>query len=108
MAAESFVKHGHVTAKGYLLTWAVLLTLTTATLLVSFVAHGVWEYISGLGFAVVKASLVAWFFMHLVEERFSSRVSFLVGVLFVILIVGLVVADVVTRQPIEVQVPSIR
>lgn len=105
MALESLEHKGHVTAKAYLLTWAVLLVLTTGTLLTSFVAHGIWEYVSGLGFAIVKASLVAWFFMHLVEERFSSRVSFVVGVLFVLLIVGLVVADVLTRQPLEVQVP---
>jgi hypothetical protein len=36
--------------------------------------------------------------MHLVEQRFSNRLTMLVSLLFIVLLVGLTVADVVTRQ----------
>lgn len=94
-------------AKAHLLTWVALLVLTTATLLTSFVLDGASELVAALVFAIVKASLVAWFFMHLVEERLPSRLAFAVGFIFTALLVGLTVSDVLGRPRLEVQAPQV-
>jgi cytochrome c oxidase subunit 4 len=98
----------HMTAKGYVATWVVLLLLTTGTFLVSSQIHGGWEILAALLFAAAKASIVAWIFMHLSEERFASKAAFLVSILFVALLVGMVLGDVEFRPVFEVHLPESR
>jgi cytochrome c oxidase subunit 4 len=47
---------------------------------------------------MAKGTLVALFFMHLIEQRFVNRMVLLISVLFIALLVTLVVADVATRH----------
>jgi cytochrome c oxidase subunit 4 len=89
----------HVSGFGYVVVFAALLLLATASLLLSFVhwsASG--DLVVALVFATVKALLVLFYFMHLVEQRFSNRVTVLVSVGFVALLVGLCAADVASRH----------
>ncbi|HWA98641.1 MAG TPA: cytochrome C oxidase subunit IV family protein [Pirellulales bacterium] len=52
--------------KTYLTVLVALIVLTIATVAVSFVPlEGHWHLAAGVGIAVLKASLVAVFFMHL-------------------------------------------
>ncbi len=89
----------------YLATWVALLLLTALSFGLSYVALGWAEMPVAMLIATIKATLVAFFFMHLVEAPFAYRFSLLVAVLMVILLVGLSVADVDTRAPLPVTQP---
>lgn len=91
-------KKKHVSGVAYVATFVGLLLLATVSLLLSFLHWPVWGTVVALGIAAVKAILVLFFFMHLVEQRFSNRMAVLVSVLFVGLLVGLTTADVATRH----------
>ena len=90
----------HVGAVAYVVTFVGLLALATLSLLLSFLHWPVWGTVVALAIAGVKAILVLFFFMHLVEQRFTNRMAVLVSVLFVGLLVGLTSADVATRHTI--------
>ena len=93
-------EHEHVSGVAYVATFVGLLVLATVSLLVSFLHWPVWGTVVALAIAAIKAVLVLFFFMHLVEQRFSNRLAVLVSVLFVGLLVGLISADVATRHTI--------
>ncbi len=81
----------------YVLVGIVLLILAFATYAAAFVNLGPWHTVVALGIAVVKALLIALFFM---QARFSTgitRVVMVGGLLWLgILIVG-ILDDAVTR-----------
>lgn len=91
----------------YLLTWGALIVLTTATLLLSLHGHGAAGLIIAFAFSTVKATVVAWNFMHLSEETLSSRLALLTGALLTLLLVGLVVGDVALRPELGVSPPEL-
>lgn len=95
----------HVSTKGYLLSWLVLLALTILTLVVSQMLHGTAEVVVALTIAGIKGTLVAAIFMHLAEQRFANRFVFVVAILYVVILVGLTAADVVMQEPIEFRPP---
>lgn len=94
-------------ARNYLLAYIALVTLTTATLLLSFESHGASGLAAAFGFSVTKASIVAWVFMHLANQPLSSRLALLAGVLLTTLLVGLVVGDVALRPDLGVHLPPV-
>jgi cytochrome c oxidase subunit IV len=59
-----------------------------------------WHILVALGIAVAKSALVALFFMELWEHRGPSRLVFATSLILVALLIGLVVADNVTRFPL--------
>jgi cytochrome c oxidase subunit 4 len=85
----------------YVLTFVALLVLATASLLLSFVQWPGGNLVVAVAIALGKALLVAFFFMHLAEQSFTSRMTMLVSVLFVALLVGLASADVATRHTLQ-------
>jgi cytochrome c oxidase subunit 4 len=87
----------HVTAKGYTLTFVVLLALATLSLLLSYIHWPRLDLALSLLIAAAKAGLVLFFFMHLIEQRFTNRLAFFVSLGFVALLIGLTAADVATR-----------
>ena len=48
---------------------------------------------------------MAWLFMHLSEETWSSRLAMLSALLFALLLTGLIVGDISRRPYLAVQVP---
>lgn len=91
----------------YVLTWGMLIVLTTATLLLSLHGHGKSGLFIAFGFSMVKATSVAWNFMHLSEETLSSRLAIITGALLTLLLVGLVVGDVALRPDLGVSPPEL-
>jgi cytochrome c oxidase subunit IV len=81
----------------YVWTWLALVILTTATFLLSRVHLGFMQVPTALIIALAKGLLVVLIFMHLLEQRSANRVFFLVATLFIVLLVGLMTADVITR-----------
>src|SRR5438046_554049 len=76
-----------------------LLLLTALTVGISFVEiPGRWHLASGLGIAVVKASLVALFFMHVLYSPAATRAVIVVAVFWLAaVLMGLTFTDYVMR-----------
>jgi cytochrome c oxidase subunit IV len=89
----------------YVFTWVGLLVLTAISLALSYLTLGWLETPVALTIAVIKATLVALFFMHLWEAPFSYRFALAASLLFVLLVIGLTVADLLNRDHVEVMQP---
>ena len=98
MANETAAKKHEVGGVAYVATFVGLLVLATLSLLLSFLHWPVGDLVVSLVIAFIKAGLVVYFFMHMIEQPFSSHMTMLVSVLFVALLVGLAAADVATRH----------
>jgi cytochrome c oxidase subunit IV len=90
----------HLGPAHYVMVWAALMVLTGITV-------AVWKTDLSFGariavallVATVKAALVAIFFMHLWEEKGVARLTLVVSGVFVMLLIGLTLADNATRFP---------
>jgi cytochrome c oxidase subunit 4 len=85
----------------YVVVWVALVAFTVLT----YSAWRInlpepWHVLVALAIAVVKASLVALFFMELWEHTGATRLVFASSLVFVALLIGLVVADNATRFPL--------
>jgi cytochrome c oxidase subunit 4 len=81
----------------YVRTFGGLVVLTLASYGLSRVSLGAFGTPVALGIAATKVTLVALFFMGLVDEPPSHRLAAVVAVFFVVLIVALSAADILTR-----------
>jgi cytochrome c oxidase subunit 4 len=82
----------------YYLVFAALIGLTVLTVCVSFLELGTWHTAVGVGIGVVKALLVALFFMHLWG---STRLTWLVvaaGLFWLGILMALTLSDYLTRH----------
>jgi cytochrome c oxidase subunit IV len=89
----------HQTSIGfYLMIFVILLVLTGTTVGAAFVNLGPLNPIIALGIATTKALLVVLFFMHVkgASEK-MTQVVILTGVFFLLLLLGLALADYGTR-----------
>jgi cytochrome c oxidase subunit 4 len=82
----------------YLVVWLALLALTALTFLLSLAHLGAVDVAVALVIAAAKTALVALFFMHLAEERFSVILAPALALFLFLLLVALTVVDVVTRR----------
>jgi len=90
----------HVLPPSVLLaTGGALLALTAVTVAVSLVDLGPLNVAVALGVAVIKAALVALFFMHLKYESRFLPVVLVAAVLFAVFFVSFVVFDTTQYQP---------
>lgn len=86
-----------MTVTKYLTIFAVLLVLSGLTFGLSFLSLGAWEWPMALGIAAVKGTLVAMYFMHLIELSSSHRLAGVVAVVLLGILVLFAMADVWTR-----------
>ncbi len=86
---------GHV--RTYVVIYLSLLALTAATSTIAFIDLGEFNVIVALTIAVIKASLVAIFFMHLKDSLRLNWLAVGIGLFWLILLVGTTVSDVATR-----------
>ena len=99
-----------VPVRVYLTVFAALLVLTALTTWVAFIDLGRLNVIIMLGIAVVKATLVILFFMHV---RYSSRLTWVVvstGFAFLLFMIVSITADmwvriIPTQGPSQVAAP---
>jgi cytochrome c oxidase subunit 4 len=83
---------------GYVFVLAALVVLTVVTVGVSFVpVAGHWHIAIGLAIALVKASLVALFFMHVTSSHRLNWSVIAVAVFWLIIFVSLTFCDYLTR-----------
>jgi cytochrome c oxidase subunit 4 len=87
-----------VDVKTYLAVWLALLVLTGVTAGVAFIDLGPFNTIVALVIATFKAVLVALIFMHVKYASESlTKVVLIAAVFFLMILLGLSLADYTTR-----------
>jgi cytochrome c oxidase subunit 4 len=81
----------------YVVTFVALLVLTTLTFGLSFLPHAAWTVPVTIAIAVTKSTLIALFFMHLIEEPVSSWAALVIAVMLVATLITLMLLDVASR-----------
>ncbi len=87
-----------VSARTLLTTFGALLLLTALTVAASRVDLGAWNAAAAIVIAVVKATVVALFFMHLKYEGRYLRTVLVGAVAFAVLFAGFVAFDTTQYQ----------
>lgn len=81
-----------------LLVFFSLVGLTILTVVCANAGLGRWDFLVAMIIATVKATLVALYFMHLRHDKLFNTLTFLGGVLFLLLFLGLALLDVAMYQ----------
>ncbi|MGA3067709.1 MAG: cytochrome C oxidase subunit IV family protein [Tepidisphaeraceae bacterium] len=98
---------GHVTSVRLLLTvYFTLVIFTIITYSVSRLDLGQFNIIAALAIAVIKASLVVLYFMHLRWDSPFNALALITAITFVALFIGLALLDSVSYQPLLKQTPA--
>lgn len=87
-----------VSPRTYVWTYLALLGLTLSTVLVGFVDLGWFSMFVAIGFAVIKATLIASFFMHALYEKVMIRLLIGGSLLWFMILVTLTMSDYITRS----------
>ena len=88
----------HITSiRTYLLVFVALLVLTAVTVAVAFQDFGAWNDVVALGIAVLKATLVVLFFMHVYHSSRVTKIVVVSGLLWLALLIGLTLSDYLSR-----------
>ena len=87
----------HLPKNLYFVIFGALMVLTAMTVGLAFVNLGQMNIVVALAVAVVKASLVVMFFMHLKYESHLTKVVLGAGVFWLVLLLGIIM-DYVTRS----------
>ncbi len=89
----------HITPLGtYLGVFGALMVLTLLTVWVAFFDLGFLNVFVAITIAVIKAALVAWFFMHL---NHSARITWIVGlagVVWLLIMLVITLSDYMSRH----------
>ena len=78
--------------------FAALIALTLVTVGASFLELGAWHTTVGVLIGVVKASLVALFFMHLLHSSRASLLAVLAGLFWLCILMALTLSDYLSRS----------
>ena len=98
MARHATSKHSKmVSHAGYLGVFGALMFFAGLSFFLSFLDLGVMTVPVAMLISLIKALLVAIFFMELIEQRFVNRFVLIGAAAFVVLLISLMVADVLTR-----------
>jgi cytochrome c oxidase subunit IV len=87
----------HLPKNLYFVIFGALMVLTAMTVGLAFVNLGQMNVVVALAVAVVKASLVVMFFMHLKYESHLTKVVLGAGVFWLVLLLGIIM-DYLTRS----------
>ncbi len=90
--------HEHVTPlSAYFAIFGALMVLTAITVAVAWMDLGSLNILVALGVAVIKATLVVLYFMHL---KYSSKLTWIVassGLFWMMILFGITMSDYLTR-----------
>jgi len=86
-----------VSPKIYFTIFAALMVLTTLTVWIAFFDLGELNTVAAMTIAVLKATLVALFFMHLRWSSKLSQVVLVAGLFWFGILIALTLADYFTR-----------
>jgi cytochrome c oxidase subunit 4 len=86
-----------VSPRIYIIVGATLLVFTGLTVLASLFELGVWNPIVALFIAVVKATIVVLFFMHVKYSSKLTKLTVAAGLFTFMALVGMTLADYFSR-----------
>jgi cytochrome c oxidase subunit 4 len=90
--------HGHISPISvYLAIFGALMVGTALTVFAAFIDLGVFNFTVALTIAVVKATLVILFFMHVKYSSHMTKLTVAVGVFFLIILLTLTMVDYMSR-----------
>jgi cytochrome c oxidase subunit 4 len=90
--------HEHIVSpKVYLLIYLALLVGTSVTVGASYVDMGPWNPVIALAIAVVKATLVVLYFMHIMYSSKLMKLTIGAGVFTFLILVGMSLSDYISR-----------
>lgn len=87
-----------VSPKVYILIFGTLLILTGLTIFAAFQDLGGFNVFVAITIAVVKALLVALYFMHIRYTEYLTRLFFGAGILWLMVLIGITLSDYLTRH----------
>ncbi len=87
--------------KLYFVIFGSLLVLTLLTWRIAYIDLGAWNTVVALAIAVLKASLVALFFMHLRWSGSMMRIVVCAAIFWLSIMITLTLGDVLTRQKVS-------
>ncbi len=97
MSEHSEHEHHIVSPKVYVAIFAALLILTGLTVAASYLEMGVFNAVVALAIAVIKATLVVLFFMHVKYSTKLTKLTVGAGLFTFIVLVGMTLCDYITR-----------
>ena len=88
----------HITpVRTYVLVFLALIALTISTVLISQIELGEYNFIVAITIAVIKASLVVWFFMHVNGATSLTRLFAAAGLFWMAILLFFVLSDYFSR-----------
>lgn len=95
---EEHESHHHIVSPVvYVIIGSALLVLTAITVAASYIEMGIFNPIVALGIAVLKATLVILFFMHVKYSTRLTKLTVAAGIFTFLVLVGMTLADYMTR-----------
>ena len=89
--------HSHPTPGLYLLIFGALVVGTIATWGIAFIDLGIWNPVVALTIAVIKATLVVLFFMHVYYSSKLTKLTISAGVFWLLIMITMSLSDYLTR-----------
>jgi cytochrome c oxidase subunit IV len=90
---------GHVSPKStYYAIFTALMVLTAITVAVAFVNLGNLNFPVAISIAILKATLVVLFFMHVYYSSHLTKLIVATGLFFLLVMLALTLTDYVSRQ----------
>src|SRR5215467_12297782 len=89
--------HSHPTPGLYLIILAALVIGTCATWAIAFVDLGIWNPVVALTIAVIKATLVILFFMHVFYSSKLTKLTISAGFFWLLIMITMSLSDYLTR-----------
>lgn len=89
--------HPTVPVRTYALVFLALIALTITTVFVSKIELGEYNFICAMTIAVIKATLVVWFFMHVRNSTSMTKLFVGAGLFWMAILIVFTVSDYVSR-----------
>lgn len=89
--------HTIVPVKTYVTVWAALIALTATTVAVSKLELGEFNFVAAMTIAVIKGSLVVWFFMNVRKSTPLTRLFVCAGFFWMAILIVFVLSDYLSR-----------
>ena len=91
-----YIEH-HVPFTTYLAVFGALMVLTIVTVAVAFVDLGLANVVVAMAVALVKATLVVLFFMHVKYSNRMVQLVIVAAIVWLMILLGITLSDYLTR-----------
>lgn len=86
-----------VPVRTYILVFLALIALTATTVGVSKLELGEYNFVAAITIAVIKGSLVVWFFMHVSHATSLTRLFVVAGFFWMAILIVFTLSDYYSR-----------